>query len=39
MHVNFCKKPPTGLYIDIFQQKTKKAVTVSVADPLAIKII
>jgi hypothetical protein len=27
------RKAPTGLYIDILQQKTKKAVTVGVADP------
>ena len=33
------RKAPTGLYIDILQQKTKKAVTVGVADPLVIKIL
>jgi integrase len=33
------RKAPTGLYIDIIQQKTKKAVTVGVADPLVIKIL
>ncbi|MDC1400433.1 tyrosine-type recombinase/integrase [Polaribacter sp.] len=31
------RKASTGLYIDILQQKTKKAVTVGVADPLVIK--
>jgi integrase len=30
------RKAPSGLYIDILQQKTKKAVTVGVADPLVI---
>ena len=29
----------TGLYIDLIQQKTKKAVTVGVADPLVIKLL
>ncbi|MDB4202728.1 hypothetical protein N9763_07010 [Polaribacter sp.] len=33
------RKAPSGLYIDILQQKTKKAVTVGVADPLVIKIL
>jgi hypothetical protein len=33
------RKAPTGLYIDILQQKTKKAVTVGVADPVVIKIL
>ena len=33
------RKAPTGLYIDIIQQKTKKAVTVGVADPLVIKLL
>jgi integrase len=33
------RKASTGLYIDILQQKTKKAVTVGVADPLVIKIL
>jgi len=33
------RKAPTGLYIDILQQKTKKAVTVGVADPQIIKIL
>jgi hypothetical protein len=33
------RKAPTGLYIDILQQKTKEAVTVGVADPLVIKIL
>jgi integrase len=33
------RKAPTGLYIDILQQKTKKAVTVGVADHLVIKIL
>jgi hypothetical protein len=33
------RKAPTGLYIDILQQKTRKAETVSVADPLVIKIL
>ncbi len=30
---------PTGLYIDILQQKTRKAVTVGVADSLVIKLL
>jgi integrase len=33
------RKSPIGLYIDILQQKTKKAVTVGVADHLVIKIL
>ena len=33
------RKAPTGLYIDILQQKTKKAVTIGVADPLVIKLL
>ena len=33
------RKAPTGLYIDILQQKTKKAVTVGVADPLVIELL
>ena len=33
------RKAPTGLYIDILQQKTKKAVTVGVADPIVIEIL
>jgi hypothetical protein len=33
------RKAPTGLYIDILQQKTKKAVTVGVADSLVIEIL
>ena len=33
------RKAPTGLYIDILQQKTKKAVTVGVADPLVIQLL
>ena len=33
------RKAPTGLYIDILQQKTKKAVTIGVADPLVIEIL
>jgi integrase len=36
---NNLRKAPTGMYIDILQQKTKKAVTVGVADPLVIKIL
>ena len=36
---NNLRKAPTGLYIDIFQQKTKKAVTVGVADPLVIELL
>ena len=37
--LNNLRKAPTGLYIDILQQKTKKAVTVGVADPLVIEIL
>ena len=33
------RKAPTGLCIDNLQQKTKKAVTVGLADPLVIKIL
>ncbi|NQW07366.1 MAG: integrase, partial [Candidatus Pelagibacter sp.] len=33
------RKANSGMYIDIVQQKTKKAVTVGVADPLAIEIL
>ena len=33
------RKAATGLYIDILQQKTKKSVTVGVADPLVIEIL
>jgi integrase len=33
------RKAPNGLYIDILQQKTKKAVTVGVADPPVIKLL
>ena len=33
---NNLRKAPAGLYIDILQQKTKKAVTVGLADPLVI---
>ena len=33
------RKAPTGLYIDILQQKTKKAVTVGVADPVVIELL
>lgn len=33
------RKAPSGLYIDIIQQKIKKAVTVGVADPLVIEIL
>jgi integrase len=36
---NTLRKAPTGLYIDILQQKTKKAVTVGVADPVVIKLL
>jgi hypothetical protein len=36
---NNLRKAPIGLYIDIIQQKTKKAVTVVVEDPLVIKIL
>jgi integrase len=33
------RKASSGLYIDILQQKTKKAVIVGVADPLVIKLL
>ena len=33
------RRAPTGLYIDILQQKTKKAVTVGVADQLVIELL
>jgi hypothetical protein len=33
------RKAPTGLYIDILKQKTKKAVTIGVVEPLVIKIL
>lgn len=33
------RKASTGLYIDILQQKTKKAVTVGVADSLVIELL
>ena len=36
---NNLRKAPTGLYIDILQQKTKKAVTVGVADQVVIKLL
>ena len=36
---NNLRKASTGLYIDILQQKTKKAVTVGVADPLVIELL
>ena len=36
---NNLRKAATGLYIDILQQKTKKSVTVGVADPLVIEIL
>ncbi|MFT5250648.1 MAG: hypothetical protein ACI93P_002390 [bacterium] len=36
---NNLRKAPTGLYIDIIQQKTKKAVTIGVADALVIEIL
>jgi len=39
LNPNTLRKAPTGLYIDILQQKTKKAVTVGVADPLVIQIL
>ena len=37
--INNLRKAPTGLYIDIVQQKTKKAITVGVADPLVIQLL
>jgi hypothetical protein len=36
---NTLRKAPTGLYIDILQQNTKKSVSVGVADPLVIKLL
>ena len=36
---NNLRKAPTGLYIDIIQQKTRKSVTIGVADPLVIEIL
>lgn len=33
------RKANNGLYIDIIQQKTKKAVTIGVADPLVIDLL
>ena len=36
---NNLRKAPIGLYIDLIQQKTKKAVTIGVADPLVIEIL
>ena len=36
---NTLRKVHTRLYIDILQQKTKKAVTVGVADSLVIEIL
>jgi hypothetical protein len=36
---NNLRQAPSGLYIDILQQKTKKAVTVGLADPLVIDIL
>ena len=33
------RKAPTGLYIDILQQKTNKAVTIGVADPMVIHLL
>jgi integrase len=33
------RKAPTGMYIDILQQKTKKVVTFGVADPLVIELL
>jgi integrase len=36
---NNLRKASAGLYIDIIQQKTKKAVTVGVADSLIIKLL
>jgi integrase len=36
---NNLRKAPTGLYIDILQQKTRKSVTVGVVDPLVIEIL
>jgi hypothetical protein len=39
LSTNNLRKAPIGLYIDIIQQKTKKAVTVGVADSLIIEIL
>ena len=39
LNPNNLRKAPSGLYIDILQQKTKKAVTVGVADTLVIEIL
>jgi hypothetical protein len=39
LNPNNLRKAPTGLYIDILQQKTNKAVTVGVADPLVIELL
>jgi integrase len=39
LNPNNLRKAPTGLYIDILEQKTKKAVTVGVADPLVIELL
>jgi len=36
---NNLRKAPTGLYIDIIQQKTRKSVTVGVVDSLVIEIL
>jgi hypothetical protein len=36
---NTLRKALIGLYIDILQQKTKKAVTVGVADPVVLEIL
>ena len=36
---NNIRKAPTGLYIDLLQQKTKKAVTIGVADPFVIQLL
>jgi hypothetical protein len=36
---NNLRKAITGLYIDIIQQKTRKSVTVGVADPLVIEVL
>jgi len=36
---NNIRKATTGLYIDLLQQKTKKAVTVGVADPFVIELL
>ena len=33
------RKATNGLYIDIMQQKTKKAVTIGIADPLVIDLL